>query len=81
MCCYSQTVEVRKKEVKKTTMHFYTFPCGEVKYHGLLELTATGLPDDGTPIEDFEDYLLSREKTDTPFEDFIKNIEEVTLCT
>ena len=26
-----------KKEVKKTTMHFYTFPRGEVKYHGFLE--------------------------------------------
>ena len=51
--------------------YLYTFPNGETVNHGLVEISDKGILSDGTPVEDFGDYLLVSEPSDNPFEDWI----------
>ncbi|MCD6434975.1 MAG: hypothetical protein J7L15_01085 [Clostridiales bacterium] len=37
--------------------HFYTFPNGDINYHGIVNITDKGYIKK-TPIEDYGDYLL-----------------------
>jgi hypothetical protein len=52
--------------------YLYTWRNGEMRDHGLVEISDQGFLSDGTPIEDYGDYLICDEPSETPFEDWLQ---------
>ena len=68
MLCCTKDGDLEEKVMLK---YLYTFRNGEMRDHGLVEISDQGFLMDGTPIEDYGDYLLCDEPTKTPFEDWV----------